>query len=85
MNFGDFIEYNIKGSPEERGTGYVIGVPRYSEGMDDVVMLADGQYHGMPINACWCKHRGDQNVELAQQYRERYDSLHPGFLKATSS
>lgn len=80
MKFGDRIEYDLRRSHGEIGYGYLIGVPAYSRGLDDVVMLADDSYIGMPINAAHCKAIGI-NAPFAEVLRKRYDEKFPGALK----
>lgn len=82
MKFGDYVRAQVRGGPVD--FGYVIGVPEYSHGFDDVVMIADAKYDGMPINACWCESAGDGSEFKARRLRERYESKYPGALAAES-
>ena len=80
MKFGDWVDYAVDGC--HRGSGYVIGVPHYSKGYGDVVMLAADHFHGMPISAKWCKPTGQSDEGAANLLALRYCDLYPDFLLA---
>lgn len=62
------------------GRGLIVGVMSYS---DDhrVVLVADEDKIGMPINVCWLTSAGRSDMERATRYRERYLAAFPGTLK----
>ena len=77
MRFGDKVKVTIW--PGETMHGYVIGVPTYSKGYDDVVQVADTQAIGMPVNVCWCRVVGHERG-AALRMRERFVKRFPTFL-----
>jgi hypothetical protein len=80
MQFGDRVEYDLRASHGgDLGYGYVIGVPKYSDGYEHIVMLADESSIGMPINAEHCKVVG-RDEALATTCRARWDKRYPDFL-----
>lgn len=64
----------------EDSDGVIVGVMAYS---DDhrVVLVADEDYIGMPVNVCWLTSAGRTDMERAKCYRERYLAAYPGTLK----
>ena len=81
MKFGDFVEMTIG---KARGTGFVIGVPSYSKGYDDIVVIADATHMALPVHAAWCKEKAFPTAFIspsAQTLRERYLEKFPGALK----
>lgn len=80
MKFGDKVRIEIL---DERAgmasVGYVIGLPGYSRGYEDVVQTAADDFIGMPVNAKWCAVIGE-DIEKARQLRDRFDSQFPTFL-----
>lgn len=80
FEIGNGVTYEIPGHAPGEGFGYVIGIPHYSRGYDDVIMVADDKYHGMPINAGHCKAVSCGNA-AGHTLRARYERLYPGALK----
>ena len=79
MRFGDHIEYFIPGHGTAPGKGFVIGWPHYSADKQ-IVMLADENSFGMPINVRHCKTISSGHVEDCARWRDRFAAKHPEFL-----
>lgn len=77
FQFGDRVKYYLDGMS---GEGFVIGFPRYSKNQN-ILVLADEAFHGMPINVKWCKKLRQPDIEKAERLRARYDSHYPKFLQ----
>jgi len=71
MKFGDKVTYQIDG---DRGGGYVIG---WHLGTNYIAMIANEQYHGMPINVGWLETSGESDIESAEKWRTRYLQNYP--------
>lgn len=83
MKFGDHVRVQVRNGPVDYG--YIIGVPTYSEGYDDVVVVANAKADGMPVNVCHCQLAFDQmdaSEWAATRLRERYESKYPNALAA---
>ena len=79
MNFGSVVVVDLRASHGgDLLECTIIGVPHYSDGR--IVVVADEQAHGMPVNVCHLQETGLVDPS-AQQYRTRFDNLYPGFLK----
>lgn len=80
MKFGDRVRVEIR---DQRtglvSEGYVIGVPQYSHGYDDVVVVAGDTFVGMPVHVRWCAPVG-RGLGRALRLRDRFAARHPDFL-----
>lgn len=72
FDFGDEVVCHIQGSSVQPETVVVIGTPEYSNGYDDVVMLANETGIGMPCNVAHLTKTGKHRVEEAVLYCHRY-------------
>lgn len=70
--FGTEVIFHIKGGFVPPETMVVIGMPDYSTGYDDVVMLANENCLGMPCNAAHITNTGEHRAECARVYYHRY-------------
>lgn len=76
VQFGDKVRYELGGNSEE---GFCIGFPHYSPG-GEVIMFANKPGGGMPINKCWVTVLDSDHAFQANDLRDRFDAIYPGFL-----
>lgn len=81
MKVGDWVTYQLEGYGNNNGQGVVIGEMRYSTEKSVVILIADKNTLGMPINVKWCRTKSITDLPSAMEYRNRYEQRFPGHLK----
>lgn len=77
-NFGDEVKVTLE--PRGQHTLLVVGVMAYSDN-GEIVLVANPDCIGMPINKQWLEPTGDGNSDLASEMRARYLAEFPNTLK----
>lgn len=84
MKFGDAVRIEVDDRPGMVSFGWVIGLPHYSNGYDDVIVAAGTDWRGMPVNARWCEVIGSDEQKAAT-LRDVFEAAHPNWLRASET